>query len=105
MSYQNAAGLLPFCVHCACVSFGAREALNANAISSVSCVDPADFNTCVSKVDDAASTCENYANGDKLVLYGCGIAFYEGEINCYLASCWNKVRNASIALLTVSNSE
>jgi hypothetical protein len=92
--------MLAVCSFFACVALVFRAtvvqaALNTTSISSAGCVDAADFNTCISQADSNALTCENAANGDKLTLYGCGIAFYEQEINCYLASCWNKVRNAS----------
>lgn len=72
-------------------SIHASSADDALTISSIGCVAPSAFDSCLNAAVEDLTECNQEAEGNVDALTGCGIGNYMTQMQCYLESCWNKV--------------
>jgi len=66
---------------------------NVLSLNPVGCVDPNSFSSCVNTVENIGAQCIQQCQiGDVNCNGACGGAAVDGEIQCYIQYCWNKVR-------------
>lgn len=62
-------------------------------LSSAGCHDVDSYNTCTMAAATEIQTCNTAAEtaGSEQALMACGCVYYIEMMNCYMASCWNRV--------------
>ncbi|CAH0055297.1 unnamed protein product [Clonostachys solani] len=71
----------------------AALAATTTNLTTTGCVDTSGLQKCLDKVASTAQTCLDNArkDGSQVETLACGCVFYTDNINCYAASCWNRV--------------
>lgn len=71
-------------------------------LTSTGCQDVDSYNTCTLAAASRVQTCEDAARAaqSEIALLACGCVYYIDMMNCYMASCWNKVRVATVILVS-----
>jgi hypothetical protein len=67
-------------------------AQSATVVSAVGCEDARNFATCIQNAQSLQDLCLQNAGVGNSEIVICGTNKLASEINCYLTSCWNKVR-------------
>lgn len=70
-----------------------RAQSTAFNLTSTGCHDVDSYETCTISAAADVETCNDAARaaGSELALLACGCVYYIEMMNCYMASCWNRV--------------
>jgi hypothetical protein len=71
----------------------AALAATTTNLTTTGCVDASGLQKCLDNVASTAQTCLDNARkaGSQAETIACGCVYYTDNVNCYAASCWNRV--------------
>lgn len=71
----------------------AALAATTTSLTTTGCVDASGLQRCLENVASTAQTCLDNARkaGNQAETIACGCVYYTDNVNCYAASCWNRV--------------